>query len=127
MPAKVKYPEQKAGRRNTVILTGTITIGAAGAVSSSSAECATVVKTATKTGRYTVTLDRKYRSVRGLGAPGLVGPADAAFGNAAANAAQYRNVSTQTFDIQLFLASSGADTETTSGNVIHWAVEAQEF
>lgn len=122
----LKQPPHGEGRVRLVRLTGVITVGAAGAVGSATADgYATVAKTAAEVGRYTVTLDRKYRSIRVLGVS-LEGPADAALGNAAGNLMSARNVATQTFDVQCSLASTGADTETTSGNKIHWAVEVQE-
>jgi len=129
MAARVKKPVVKSGRRGAVIITGTITLTAAGAIASQDSECATAVKTATETGRYTLTLDRKYLKIRALGAPSLVGPADATFGNTDANQAQWRNLATaadQEFDIQL-MNDVGADTDGASGYIIHWAVEAQEY
>lgn len=121
---KVKYPEMGVGRPRSVFLNGTITIGASGAVSSSSSETATVVKTGSEVGRYTLTFDRKYKNVRPLSC-GIIGPTDAAMGNTAANVACFRNSSGTGMDIQLFLASSGADTETTSGNIVVWSAEVQ--
>jgi hypothetical protein len=139
MPARSKFSIRGAGGRGQVVISGSITLTAAGAISSldgfatkTTAGGQSTIKTAGKTARYTVTLDRAYKKLRFLGAPGLVGPADAAFGNVNANAAQFRNRSagsgaTQaSFDIQLFLASSGADTDGASGTEIHWAVVAQE-
>lgn len=130
MPTRIKLPQRAAGlTRGWVELSGTITIGAAGAVSSSDGDAITVVKTGSEVGRYTLTLDRTYLKVRAQGAPGIVGPADTAFGNTDANAAQWRGIAASavsTVQIQLFLASSGADTETTSGNVIHWSLLAKE-
>lgn len=133
MPVRSKRSVRGAGKRGLVLLTGTITIGGAGAVSALVGDCTSttlaadnsITKTAAKTGRYSVTLDRKYL-VTGRPWAMLEGPADAAFGNVAGNALAVRNVAAKTFDVQVFLASSGVDTETTSGNKIHWGVWAQE-
>lgn len=129
MPTKLKIPLRAAGlTRGWVHLAGTITIGAAGAVSSSDGD-ATAAAVGSETGRYRLTFDRTYLKVRAMGAPGIVGPADTAFGNTDANMCQWRNLAASavsTADIQCILASSGADTATTSGNVIHWSVLAKE-
>jgi hypothetical protein len=135
MARKLKAFEIRSPDRASDIITGTIVLTAAGAISSTTGFCPSaaagvapgVVKTAAKTARYTVTLDRKYRFIRPVGAPSIIGPTDVAFGNAAGNVAEYRNVGTQSFDVQVFLASSGADTESTSGNIITWAVQVGEF
>jgi hypothetical protein len=121
MAVHLDYPNLLATQRGEVLISGTITIGASGAISSQDGSRTIFVKTSAKTGRYTGTLDRKYKKVRMLGGPGLVGDTDSAFGNTNANTAQYRNVTTSAFDIQCFLASSGADTNPASGTVIHWA------
>jgi hypothetical protein len=133
MPVRSKRPVHGAGQRGWVVLAGTVTIGAAGAVSALAGDCtkttagdSSVIKTATEVGRYTVTLDRKYRRIIPLGVT-LEGPADAALGNTDANLCSVRVVGTQSLLLQLSLASSGADTETTSGNKVHWAVLAQEI
>jgi hypothetical protein len=134
MATKLRYPYLKGGARGETVLSGTITIGAAGAISaavgfipSKAAGIAPgVVKAATKTARYTFLYDRKYASV-GRPHVTLEGPADAAFGNADGNVVQVRNVTANGFDVQVFLASSGADTETTSGNKIHWSAVVREI
>jgi hypothetical protein len=134
MARKLKFPNLRAGARNAIVISGTITLGASGAIASAAGFCPSaaasvapgVVKTAAKTGRYTVTLDRKYQTVRPIGVS-LEGPADTAMGNTDGNAVVVRNVGTQSFDIQTLLASSGADTNSTSGNKIHWAVLVVEM
>lgn len=126
MGARVKHPSRGSSRAREVRISGTITIGSSGAISAQAADgVATAVKTASKTGRYTVTLDRTYKNLRVAGAPGVVGPTDAAFGDTAAKAGAYRNVTGSSFDIQMFI-SNGTDTEAASGYVIHWAVFGQE-
>ena len=132
---KLKFPYLKGGARNHVILSGSIVLGGSGAIASvtgflpttATAGTQGVIKTATKTGRYSLVLDRKYKTVRFLGAPGLVGDTNAAIGNTNANIAFYRNRTSNSFDIQLALASSGADTDGASGTEIHWAIEVREM
>lgn len=116
-------------RRSAVVITGAITIGAAGAVTSYACEACDntggIVKNAAA-GRYDIVFLRKFRNFRLVGAPGILGPATAAFGNADGNTAQWRPATTNFHaTLQTFLASSGADTNTTSGNVIHFAIEVQ--
>ena len=110
---------------------GSITLGSSGAIASASGHFPSasagvfgVVKTASKTGRYTFTTDRKYKTLRVLSAT-IVGPADAAFGNTNANAVQVRNQTTSGFDLQLMLASTGADTDGASGYVINYVVQVE--
>lgn len=112
-------------RRSPGLIAGTVTIGSSGAITattgffaSESAGIWGVVKTASKTGRYTFTFDRNYRTNVVPIACGIVGPADAAFGNTSANSAEFRNVSKSSCDIQLMLASTGADTDAASGYVL---------
>jgi hypothetical protein len=115
------------GRPRAVVITGKITIGAAGAVASFECEqCSStgIVKTGSETGRYTVTLLKKYRNLRPIGAPALQGPADAALTSTDGWFLSYRNITGQTFDIQASQVSL-ADANPTNGNVIFFAVEAQ--
>ena len=138
---KMKHAMMGAHARDYVIIMGSLTLGGSGAISSTtgfapSAAAAVspgVVKTATKTGRYTVTLDRSYKEIILLNAD-LVGPTDAAFGNTNANAVGFRNRTAGTgnaapasFDIQLMLASTGADTDGASGTEVHWAVAVRAY
>lgn len=134
MAKKMKGGAMGAQTRGEYVLTGSIVLTAAGAIASvtglvpsaAAGVAPGVVKTAAKTGRYTVLLDAKYITLRFLGAPGLVGPADTAFGNTDANQAQYRNRTTTSFDIQLMNAT-GTDTDGTSGNEIHWAIVVRDI
>jgi hypothetical protein len=121
------------GRRGAAILFGSITLGASGAIASASgffpsaaAGVFGVVKTSAKTGRYTFKTDRTYRTLRVVGVS-VVGATDAAFGNTNANAVQVRNSSTTGFDLQLFLASTGADTDGASGYVINYLVQVETY
>jgi hypothetical protein len=114
-------------RRGAVIVTGTILIGASGAVTSFVCEAVDsssgVVKTAAKTGRYTVTLLRKYRNPRVTNLS-LIGPTDAALTSTDGWFLSVRNLTGQTFDIQASQVSL-ADANPTSGNSIHFSVEVQ--
>lgn len=123
------------GRRGPCILWGSFTIGAAGALTAAAgflpitttASTFGVIKTAAKTGRYSLFFDRKYRDLMPFGMPTIQGPADAAIGNTNANDTFVRNVTTQSFDIQLILGSTGADTDALSGTVVYWVVGVSEY
>lgn len=62
-----------------VKLYGQFTIGASGAITASSGKGFSIVKTAAKTGRYTITLQDKYNALLSYSVQ-VEGPADAAFG-----------------------------------------------
>ena len=126
-------------RRGDLLITGTITVGAAGAISSVSCEQAPgttgtlasnranygfCVKNAAA-GRYDLAFFRKFRNLRFLGA-GIMKAGGGAFGNTSANTIQPR-VATSNADatLQAFLASSGADTDVASGDIIHFAFIGQ--
>jgi hypothetical protein len=123
--APAPIPDLGSGRPRIVRISGTILIGASGAVTSSTGELSTnpVVKTAAETGRYSVAFLRKYRNVR-VTSLVLVGPADAALTATDGNDFFARNVTGSGFDIQA-RQTSYADANPASGNSIHWAVEAQ--
>lgn len=114
-------------RRGAVTITGTILIGAAGAITSYVCEACDsstgIVKTAAKTGRYTVTFLRKYKNIR-VTSMELIGPADAALTATDGNDLFIRNLTGQSFDIQA-RQTSYADANPASGNSIHFTVEAQ--
>src|SRR5262245_53196966 len=116
------------GRPRAVIITGTITVGGSGAVSSFACEqCATstgIVKNAAA-GRYDIVFMQKYRNLRVIGC-GLNKASGGAFGNTNANTVQHRPATSgYSVTLQALLASSGADTDVASGDIIHFAVEAQ--
>ncbi len=116
-------------RRGEVEITGTILIGGAGAITSFVCEAVGttgIVKTGGKTGRYTVTLLKKYRNPRAVGTPALIGPADAALTSTDGWFLSYRNFTGLTFDIQASQVSL-ADANPTSGNSIHFTIVAQEL
>ena len=141
---KLPFPAVAGIARNEKIVSGSFTIGAAGAITATTGFCPSAaagvspgtVKTAGKTARYTVTLDASYASLRFLGAPGLVGPADAAIGTAGTDAF-YRNKSLGTgagsagtpasFDIQIFNDGTGNDTDAASGTEVHWSCVVRPF
>jgi hypothetical protein len=126
-------------RRGEQLITGTITVTAAGAIASVSCEQAPgttgtlassrsnygfCVKNAAA-GRYDLAFFRKFRNLRYLGG-GIMKAGGGAFGNAAANTIQPR-VATTNADatLQAFLASTGADTDVASGDIIHFAFAGQ--
>ena len=105
-------------------LHGTVVFGASGAVTTALNKGFTVVKTATKTGRYTLTMGKSaaidtYYEFKGLNAI-VEGPADAAIADGFIPIV--RNVDTtngfSTVEIQL-VDVTGADAEPTSGNKLH--------
>lgn len=110
-------------------MSGTVTIGAAGAITAqTSNESAglTFTKTAAKTARYDFLSYRPWDRL--VVNANIVGPTDAAFGNVAANMVQARNVLPLATDtqgqLQGILASTGADTDFASGTVIHYTIHA---
>jgi hypothetical protein len=135
-----KWPLRgSGGRRGACLLWGSFTLGAAGALSvadgflpiTTTAGTFGVIKTATKTGRYSLFFDRKYRTMRVVGLT-IQGAADAAIGNTAGNMVFCRNLAArgkaaQSFDIQLALASSGADTDGANGTVVSYIVAVEEY
>lgn len=86
-----------------VKLFGSFVTSTSGTIASSSCKGFTVAKTATETGRYTVTLADTYTALLGVNVS-IVGAADAAYTNAKGLTHILRNVSvadsTPTFDIQ---------------------------
>lgn len=136
----ITMQQRGTGRRGELEISGTITITAAGAISAVACEYAPgssgtlaatraaygfIVKNAAA-GRYDIALIRKYRSIR-LGAVVLVKAGGGAFGNAVCNIINWR-VATSNADatIQGYLASSGADTDLASGDIISFSMVVQE-
>ena len=76
-------------------------------------------------GRYDIALYRKLRNIRVVGVS-LMKAGGGAFGNAVANTIQPR-VPTTNADatLQAFLASTGADTDIASGDIIHFELVGQ--
>jgi len=113
-------------RRAVVEITGTLLIGAAGALTSFVCEgvrSGGIIKTAAETGRYSVTFQRKLRNVR-IKSLTLIGPADAALTATDGWFLSARNVTASGFDIQASQVSL-ADANPTSGNSIHFVIEGQ--
>lgn len=123
-------PAGSPDRMRCTRLSGTFTIGAAGAItandSSRDTGC-TVTKTAAQTGRYDLLFFRNFTRIV-VGAS-MVGPTTAAFGNAAGNTLQVRNqqgivnavaATGSNAQVQAFIASTGADTDVPSGTIINW-------
>lgn len=117
------------GRRGATLITGTITLTAAGAVASYVCEYMPSTLGAVKNaaaGRYDLNFIRKFKNLRFVGC-GLINTQGAAFGNAVGNTIQARTATTNfAATLQVFLASSGADTDTTSGNIIWFCFEGQD-
>lgn len=132
-----KMPLRGAGgRRGPVLLWGQFTVGAAGAISSAAgflpvtttAGTFGIIKTASKTGRYSLVFDRKYRTMRVVGLT-MSGPADAAIATGAANDLFYRNLTTQALDIQMCIglnAGGTTDTDAASGTIVSYLVAVEE-
>jgi len=100
-----------------VKLYGEFTIGSSGAVSSSQAQGFSIAKTATETGRYTLTLNDSYYALKGCQVS-IVGPADAALTDASGIVASLRNdavASSKTLDIQFSSNVDLADADPSSG------------
>lgn len=131
---RAKFEVIKTAARARVIFCGSITLGSSGAIASTSGDLPTtttagafgIIKTAAKTGRYSLKFDKKYKEMRVLGVD-IFGPNDTAFGNTNANAVATRNAALDGFDIQLMLASTGVDTDGASGYRIDWSVIAKEY
>jgi hypothetical protein len=103
--AFILHTTESPGKRKE-ILTGVVVLGASGAISSQVCEGFTVVKTATETGRYTVTLGKKYSTVEY--AHGVIeGAADAVPIAAKGQVVMLRNVSasSKTLNLQILTPS----------------------
>lgn len=136
----ITMAQRGTGRRGELEISGTILITAAGAISSVACEHAPgITGTLASTraaygfclknaaaGRYDIALIRKYKNIR-LGSVSLVKAGGGAFGNTNANLIQWR-VATSNADatIQGLLASSGADTDIASGDIISFSMVVQE-
>lgn len=131
---------QKHGRGKTIMpnvtrLSGTITVGAAGAVSSqidTRDGGVTFVKNATA-GRYDGTIHRAYRRAIASGAD-MVGPTAGTVPNAAkcayvtgiAAAAFAGTAGFSTFTVQCTAADGATATNPTSGDIISWWVDVSD-
>lgn len=116
-----RYFQQFQGtlEHGIVKLFGVVTTGTSGAIDSSDCKGFTVVKTAAEAGRYTVTLNDNYFSLRNCTVT-LVGSSDAAYTASKGIVPFLRNVSvsnsSKTFDVQFSTAvASPADAEIENG------------
>jgi hypothetical protein len=132
---KLLWPGVKvSGRRGAAFIFGDFTLGSSGAIasttgffSSAAAGKFGLVKTAGKTGRYTFTTDRKYRTLRVISLD-FVGPADTAI--TGANTCFARNVSGNGFDVQLAIALNAGgttDTDGMSGLVVSYMIQVETY
>lgn len=119
MGQRIYQPLFGSTRKGIVLLFGKVVLGASGAISSQTgAKLAgfTVEKTATKTGRYTLTLDKNYNELL-YGHVTVVGADDAAYTTAAGIDCIIRDVDTGggagdgTFELQLTRSDTSADAE----------------
>lgn len=109
MPTLINHGVESPGNRKE-LLTGVVVLGASGAISSGATQDGwTVAKTASETGRYTVTLGKKYSTIE-YGHVVVEGAADAAPVAAKGQVAMLRNVSAsgKTLDFQLLTPSLAA-------------------
>jgi hypothetical protein len=108
----------KSLTRGTVTLYGSVTLGSSGAISSSVCNGFSIAKTASETGRYTVTLAQAYPALLGVACL-IEGAIDAAYTTAKGQwNGLVRNVAVstaRTFDIQMQRTDTGADAEIEDG------------
>jgi len=122
--ANTSFQPIAGSKTNGVIkLYGQVTLGNSGAISSSSCDGFTIAKTASKTGRYTVTLGQNYNKLLGCSVQ-IIGPDDAAFTDAKGVDPKLRDndvgggANDGTFEIQFVDADSGADAEVQDSAVL---------
>lgn len=117
-----KLSLMKAARPKNVLIGGSFTIGASGAVSAQDGarlSGGTVTQTGSEDGRYLVTLDRAYQRVRPL-SPLMIGPDDSAFPADSGSDPQARLLTTSSFSIQFKRTDTQADADPASGTVCTW-------
>jgi hypothetical protein len=93
------------------------TSGAVTATGSGGKGVASVVKTAGKVGRYTITLQDRYMSVLSARVT-FIGTTDAAAGGSSAGYFRNNNLATATKTIDVQLASAGTDAEADNNTVV---------
>lgn len=97
-----------------VKLFGKVVTSTSGAIGSQESKGFTVTKTGSETGRYTITLDDKYQSLRGMSVA-LQGAVDAAYTTAAGLGWFVRGVAVSSSNpllyIQFYRTDTGADAE----------------
>lgn len=119
----IPFDKRRTARKRTETLTTRITIGSSGAVSSYTGTDITVVKTGSETGRYTLTVDKRYKSVVDPRAELILGD-DAAATTAGGNMTFWRDddigrgANDGTIELQCARTDTTADANPTSGTVI---------
>ncbi len=122
---------QRSLHAHAVIVSGHFAIGAAGAISTTASEAngldpgekvtgVSLVKTATKTGRYTGTFSMPFKAVPDCLGATFQGDTDSAFPTTTGFLVAVRNVSKTGFDLQCSRLDTNADAEPASGSVIHF-------
>lgn len=105
-----------------VLIGGSFTIGASGAVSDEDgAKLAggTVTQTASEDGRYTIAFDRTWKRCKLIGCT-MVGPTDAAFPTTTGSSPKTRNKAVTGFDVQFVREDTQADADPASGTICSW-------
>lgn len=116
--------QQYTAEIGIVTLYGSFTTSTSGTISTSSCKGFSIAKTATKAGRYTVTLEDKYQGLRRCEVD-VVGATDAAYTTAKGLTRFLRNVavdSTKTMDIQFARTDTAADAELDDGATVYIAI-----
>ena len=128
---KVPFPYGGVwGRKGVTEAFIEMTIGASGAITTSTANLdarggLTIVKTATKTGRYTITLPSAQKHFLG-GSVILIGPTDAIWGANTVGGPSWfwrndnidRGTKAGTIDLQFCASTDNADAEVPSGTIV---------
>lgn len=127
MPAHGILKDVKTLTPGLVLISGKVTLGASGAVSSTDIEGATLVKTGSETGRYTLTLNRgKVIEFRG-GFVSWMAADDSAVSNtvggSGAIVCRDDDISSDgTVELQFTRNDTSADAELPDGTVFHFLV-----
>jgi hypothetical protein len=105
-----------------VVLAGTVTIGAAGAISAQDGAQltgGTASKTGGKTGRYGIAFQRKWKRTLHVGAT-MVGPDDSAFPTTTGSSPKARLLAVDGFSVQFVREDTQADADPASGTKFTW-------
>lgn len=119
--ADVGFKPTYCREAGVVKLYGTFTTTTSGTIGSSSCKGFSVAKTATETGRYTVTLGDKWNGLLGVNVA-IEGAADAAYTASQGLCSLLRNVdvsSAKTLDIQFADPATSADAELEDGAKVY--------
>lgn len=121
MPARHWYQLHTLNPKD-LLIGGTVTIGASGAVSSEDGaklSGGTVTQTASEDGRYSIAFDRTYKRTKVIGVT-MVGPTDSALPTTTGSDPVARNKATTGFDVQFKRTDTQADADPASGTVFTW-------